>query len=89
MAAGPWPGPLLALYAGTLARERVMDMGADVEPALRVERHCEIVFYVGEYALARNEPAAAAPLLREAAASCPVGFLERVGALGELQRAQP
>jgi hypothetical protein len=44
------------------------------------------VFYVGEHALARNDPVAAAPLLREAVAACPVGFLERAGAIGELKR---
>jgi tetratricopeptide (TPR) repeat protein len=86
---GPWPGPLLALFAGTLAREEIMAMGSQVEPAQRSERRCEIVFYVGEYALANNDPAAAAPLLREAVASCPVGFLERAGAMGELKRLQP
>jgi tetratricopeptide (TPR) repeat protein len=89
LGAGPWPGPLLALYAGTLERERVMAMGPEVEAAQRTERRCEIVFYVGEFALTRSEPAAAAPLLREAVAACPVGFLERAGALGELQRLQP
>jgi len=47
------------------------------------------VFYVGEYALAQNDPATATPLLREAAASCPPGFLERAGALGELKRLAP
>jgi tetratricopeptide (TPR) repeat protein len=89
LGAGAWPGPLLALYAGTLAPERIMAMAADVAPAERTERRCEIVFYVGEYALAKNDRAAAAPLMREAAASCPVGFLERAGALGELERLQP
>jgi lipoprotein NlpI len=89
MGAGPWPGPLLALFAGSLAREEIMTMGSQVEPAQRSERRCEIVFYVGEYALAKNDPAAAAPLLREAVASCPVGFLERAGAIGELKRLQP
>jgi lipoprotein NlpI len=87
--AGPWPGPLLALFAGSLAPERIMAMEAEVAPAERTERRCEIVFYVGEYALAKNDRAAAAPLMREAAASCPVGFLERAGALGELKRLQP
>jgi tetratricopeptide (TPR) repeat protein len=83
---GPWPGPLLALYAGSLDRGKIMAMESEVEPALRSERRCEIVFYVGEYALARNDPASAAPLLREAVAICPVGFLERAGAIGELKR---
>jgi tetratricopeptide (TPR) repeat protein len=89
LGAGPWPGPLLALYAGSIQPERIMAMEAEVAPADRTERHCEIVFYVGEYALARNDGAAAAPLMREAATSCPVGFLERAGALGELKRLQP
>ena len=89
LGSGPWPGPLLSLYAGSLDRETVMTMGPEIEPAQRSERRCEIVFYVGEYALAQNDPAAAAPLLREAAASCPVGFLERAGAIGELKRLQP
>jgi hypothetical protein len=66
-----------------------MAMGPEVAPAQRSERRCEIVFYVGEFALAKNDPVAAAPLLREAVASCPVGFLERAGALGELKRLQP
>jgi len=89
LGSGPWPGPLLAFYAGSLDRERIMGMGAEVEPAQRSERRCEIVFYVGEYALAKNDGAAAAPLMREAAASCPVGALERAGAIGELKRLQP
>jgi lipoprotein NlpI len=89
LGSGPWPGPLLALYAGTLDREAIMGMGSQVEPAEQAERRCEIAFYVGEYALTRNEPAAAMPLMREAAASCPVGLLERAGAIGELKRLQP
>jgi lipoprotein NlpI len=89
LGAGPWPGPLLALYAGSLAPERIMEMAAEVAPAERTERRCEIVFYVGEYALAKNDRATAAPLMREAATTCPVGFLERAGALGELKRLQP
>jgi tetratricopeptide (TPR) repeat protein len=86
---GAWPGPLLALYAGTLGPERIIGMAAEVAPAERTERRCEIVFYLGEYALAQDDRAAAAPLMREAAATCPVGFLERAGALGELQRLPP
>jgi hypothetical protein len=66
-----------------------MAMAAELAGAERVERQCEIMFYVGEYALAQSDPAAATPLMREAAASCPPGFLERAGALGELQRLQP
>jgi len=88
-AAAPWPGPLLGLYAGSLDREKIMAMATEVEPAERAERRCEIVFYVGEYALANSDSAAAAPLMREAVASCPVGFLERAGAVGELKRLQP
>jgi lipoprotein NlpI len=86
---GPWPGPMLAFYAGSLAREKIIAMAAELEGAERTERQCEIVFYVGEYALAQNDPATATPLLREAAASCPPGFLERAGALGELKRLAP
>ena len=89
LGADAWPGPLLALYAGSLTPEKIMTMTADVTPAERTERRCEIVFYVGEYALARNDRAAATALMREAATICPVGFLERVGALGELKRLQP
>jgi tetratricopeptide (TPR) repeat protein len=86
LGSGPWPGPLLALYAGSVAREKIMAMETEVPPAERPERRCEILFYVGEYALAKSDPAAAAPLLREAAASCPVGLLERAAAIGEAQR---
>jgi tetratricopeptide (TPR) repeat protein len=89
LGSGPWPGPLLALFAGALDRAAVMGMGTQVEPAEQAERQCEIRFYVAEYALAKNDPAAAAPLLREAVASCPVGLLERAGAIGELKRLQP
>jgi tetratricopeptide (TPR) repeat protein len=84
LGSGPWPGPLLALYAGSLARDKIMAMETQVPPAERPERRCEIYFYVGEYALAKGDPAAA--LLREAAASCPVGLLERAAAIGEAQR---
>jgi lipoprotein NlpI len=86
---GEWPGALLAFYLGTLEREKVMASEAEVEPAERPGRRCEIVFYVGEYALAKNDRAAAAALMREAAETCPVGFLERAGAIGELRRLQP
>jgi hypothetical protein len=41
---------------------------------------------VGEYALAHGDAARAAPLMRDAAATCPVGFLERAAALGEVKR---
>jgi lipoprotein NlpI len=85
LGSAPWPGPMLALYAGTLDRARVLAMDTEVEGADRVERRCEIAFYVGEHALAQGDPAGAA-LVREAAASCPVGFLERAAALGELAR---
>jgi hypothetical protein len=80
---------VLALYAGSLDRARVMAMDAEVAPADRVERRCEIVFYVGEYALAKGDRPGAMPLLREAASACPVGFLERAAAIGELKRLQP
>ena len=89
LGSGPWPGPLLALFAGALDRVTVMGMGTQVEPAEQAERQCEIRFYVAEYALAKNDPATAAPLLREAVTSCPVGLLERAGAIGELKRLQP
>jgi lipoprotein NlpI len=89
LATAPWPGPVLALYAGVLPRDRILTMDAEVEPAERGERRCEVAFYVGEYALAQGDHAAAGPLLREAAASCPIGFLERAAAIGELGRLKP
>lgn len=89
LGAAPWPGPVLALYAGKLDRMRILAMDAGVEGAERAERRCEIAFYVGEHALAIGDQAGAAPLVREAAASCPVGFLERAAAIGELKRLQP
>jgi len=85
---GPWPGSMLAFYAGSLARDKIMAMAADLQGAERIERQCEIEFYVGEFALAQSDPASATALMRAAAASCPAGFLERAGALGELQRLQ-
>jgi lipoprotein NlpI len=85
----PWPGPLIALYAGTLEREKVLGLGLPVEATERRERRCETAFYVGEYALAHNDRATAASLIREAAETCPVGFLERAAAIGELKRLQP
>ena len=36
--------------------KQIMAMGPQVEPAERAERRCEIVFYVGEYALTRERP---------------------------------
>ena len=88
LAAAPWPGPVLALYAGKLDRVRVLAMDADVAGDERTERRCEIAFYVGEHALATGDQAGAASLVREAATSCPVGFLERAAAIGELTRLQ-
>jgi tetratricopeptide (TPR) repeat protein len=89
LGSGPWPGPLLALFAGALDRATVTTQGMQVEPSQLAERQCELQFYVAEFALATNDPATAAPLLREAVASCPVGLLERAGAIGELKRLQP
>jgi lipoprotein NlpI len=86
---GPWPAPVLAFYLGSLAREKVMELGPDVDPADREGRRCEQAFYLGEHALASNDRAAAVSLMREAAEGCPLGFLERVAALGELRRLQP
>jgi tetratricopeptide (TPR) repeat protein len=86
---GPWPGPLLGLYLGRTERERVMQIGPDVEPAERQGRRCEIVFYLGEYLLEHNDRGAATTAMREAAQTCPVGFLERIGAIGELRSLSP
>ena len=85
----PWPAPLLALYAGSLEREKILALGLPVEPAERRERRCETAFYVGEHALTRNDRSGAAALIREAAENCPIGFLERAAAIGELKRLQP
>jgi len=63
--------------------------GLPVDPVERRERRCETVFYLGEHALTRNDRAGAATLIREAAENCPVGFLERAAAIGELKRLQP
>jgi lipoprotein NlpI len=85
----PWPGALLALYAGSLDRGKVLGLAPPPEAAARVERRCEMVFYVGEYALTHDDRGGATVLIREAAETCPVGFLERAAAIGELKRLEP
>jgi Flp pilus assembly protein TadD len=87
--AGPWPAAVLAFYLGSLGREKVMEMGPDVEGAERAGRRCETVFYLGEHALASNDRPAAVSLIREAAENCPLGTLERVAAIGEWRRLEP
>jgi tetratricopeptide (TPR) repeat protein len=89
LAAAPsWPGPLASFLLGAMTREdleRAASQGTETD---RHGRSCEIAYYLGEQALADKRNDQAMTLIKQAAESCPGGFLERGAAISEWQRLQ-
>jgi lipoprotein NlpI len=57
--------------------------------ATDTDQRCEAQFYAGEWYLLKGNRTEAVPLLRQAEASCPKGFVEYTGAVAELRRLNP
>lgn len=81
-----WPGPLLDLYRGRTTAEEAIKKAEDRNPQTTTNQKCEANFYVAEWYLARKNPDAAKPLLTQAKAECPHGFIEYFAAQTELKR---
>jgi tetratricopeptide (TPR) repeat protein len=81
---GTWPGPILSLYRGEVTPEQTRAAITADDPERRRNQECDADFFIGEYDLLRNDAAAAQPLLRRAAESCPAFLLVNFAARAEL-----
>ena len=81
-----WPMPVIKFLLGQTKIEEVRAAANEGDPARLNERVCDADFYVAEYNLARNDKAAATPLLQHATQVCPFASFERMGAAAELMR---
>ena len=86
--AGPWPSPVVALYLGTTTPDAVTRAATHPDASRQRELRCESSFYIAQWHLMRGARDAAAPLLRDAEASCARTFIEREAAVAELKRLQ-
>jgi hypothetical protein len=85
---------VISLYLGKTSEPEVRAAATKgVDDKTGREQACEAAFYIAEYDLVvrhaldhPSERAAAVALLREAADTCPPGFIERTGAVAELKR---
>lgn len=82
-----WPGPLVTYFLGKTSTEEVTAAAAQGDnPKTRTLKDCQASFYLGEGALLRGDPAAAATQFGAARESCPRYFVEYEGAVAELKR---
>ena len=85
-ASNEWPEPIPLLFAGTLGPADLMKFSDDADPTKKLGNQCEARFYIAEWHLVRNEPRAAADLLREVVKSCPRSFVEYGLGVAELKQ---
>lgn len=81
-----WPGPLNVLYQGHGTPESVRAAITADGPDYSERDECEGAFYVGEWHLMHNEVALARPLLKKAATTCVVDYVERSAAEVQLEQ---
>jgi lipoprotein NlpI len=81
-----WPHPVIRYLMGQATPDAIRKEALNGDPARYVERICDVDFYIAEAALAKNDAAAARPLLQAAADKCPFASFERMGATAELAR---
>lgn len=67
-----WPAAVIRLYLGQLNQEAVFAAADDSDSVAKRAQLCEANFYVGQWALQRNDKDLATRLFRLAADSCPV-----------------
>ena len=81
-----WPGPVVAMFLGTVDPDVVANIGRVAHEQGDDIRQCQAYFYVGQYQLIRGMADNAREFFRAAAATKAVGTLEYTGALAELGR---
>jgi lipoprotein NlpI len=81
-----WPGPIARFFLGQLDLDHLRAAAKTNDAHGRIEHACDLGFYVGEAKLAQDARDEARALLAEAAARCPKGWAEHVGAAAELKR---
>lgn len=72
-----WPGPIISLFLGKATPDDVNAAAEKGDASAIKNQQCEANFYIAEWQLAKNDPAAARPLLQSAADKCPRTFIER------------
>ncbi len=75
-----WPAPIVRLYLGELTPAQTLAAAKGTADLV-----CEVNFYSGELALAKNKKDEAVRLFQTAAAGCPAGLIEEVAAKAELK----
>jgi lipoprotein NlpI len=75
-----WPAPVVRLYLGELTLPQTLAAAKGTADLV-----CEVNFYAGELALAKNKKDEAVRLFQTAAAGCPAGLIEEVSAKAELK----
>jgi tetratricopeptide (TPR) repeat protein len=78
-----WPYAVIELYLGKRSPEATLDAAG------KPDEKCEAQFYIGQWQIAKGDPAAAAAPLKVAVDTCPKTFIEYVGAVVELKRLKP
>jgi tetratricopeptide (TPR) repeat protein len=87
---GPWPGAILALFAGKTTPDAVRAAAdGEADSQLKTRRGCEADFYLAEYLLTKGEQDNAIALLQSAADHCTDAVEEARLAKWELKRIRP
>ncbi|MDB5431108.1 MAG: hypothetical protein JWP35_2224 [Caulobacter sp.] len=97
-AGATWPAPLFAYFQGRADLPQVLaaagvpgdDMDAtSSQRRTRSGRLCEARYYTAAALLVHGHADEARPLLQQAAAECPYGYVERFNAIADLRRMGP
>lgn len=81
-----WPGPVVRLFAGSLEPKDFLSSLDGSEAGNDTFRHCEALFFLGEYSLINGERAKAQQLFQSAVETRLTDDFEYTAALSELQR---
>jgi len=82
-----WPGPVVDLHLGTTNPETISTVGlSDIDTKARLERACEVEFYLGTFYLEQGDRVEAGRRFEAAVNACPLGLIERGAAKAELIR---
>jgi lipoprotein NlpI len=84
-----WPGPLVRLYLGEYASEKVMEATRAGDEKTQRDQLCEANFYLGESALLTGKTTEASQHFDQASATCDKNFNEFDGAQAESRRLKP
>jgi tetratricopeptide (TPR) repeat protein len=82
-----WPGPVVDLHLGTTNPETISTVGlSNVDTKGRLERACEVEFYLGTFYLEQGDRVKAERRFEAAVNACPLSLVERGAAKAELTR---